>query len=119
MAIFVHFFTDIIKYILLCNSIGNLFKLAIKSLVYLFLCVVVRRKTIYEYHRVNFQKEDIKNWTVIHLTALPTCLDYKDCDSCLSSTDTNFDVSTLMKLLTYFFVHCVRLKTVKPCANIM
>ncbi|XP_075211813.1 plexin domain containing lethal (1) G0289 [Lycorma delicatula] len=45
----------------------------------------VKRKTIYEYHRVNFDKEDIKNWTVIYLHALPTCHDMKDCDSCISS----------------------------------
>ncbi|CAH0558199.1 unnamed protein product [Brassicogethes aeneus] len=44
----------------------------------------VRRKTIYEYHRVNFPKEDIKNWTVIYLKALPTCLESKDCETCLT-----------------------------------
>lgn len=45
----------------------------------------VRRKTIYEYHRVQFNKEEIKNWTVIYLNALPTCLDYKDCESCITA----------------------------------
>jgi len=45
----------------------------------------VRRKTIYEYHRVNFKKEDIKNWTVIYLNALPTCMEKKDCHSCVTS----------------------------------
>ena len=53
---------------------------------------VVRRKTIYEYHRVNFERQDIKNWTVIVLNALPTCVDNKDCESCLSAT-TGFRVS--------------------------
>ncbi|KAJ4426310.1 hypothetical protein ANN_27124, partial [Periplaneta americana] len=48
----------------------------------------VRRKTIYEYHRVNFNRHDIKNWTVIVLHALPTCVDLKDCDSCLSMSTT-------------------------------
>uniref|UniRef100_A0A1B6C4U2 PSI domain-containing protein n=1 Tax=Clastoptera arizonana TaxID=38151 RepID=A0A1B6C4U2_9HEMI len=43
----------------------------------------IRRKTIYEYHRVNFRKEEIKNWTVIYLKALPTCLSEKSCKSCL------------------------------------
>ncbi|KAK6621831.1 hypothetical protein RUM44_001638 [Polyplax serrata] len=47
----------------------------------------VRRKTIYEYHRVNFQKQDIKNWTVIVLNALDTCLDLKDCHSCLTELE--------------------------------
>ncbi|BET00131.1 PSI [Nesidiocoris tenuis] len=50
----------------------------------------VRRKTIYEYHRVNFPKDDIKNWTVIQMTALPTCLDYKTCESCVNH-ETGFD----------------------------
>ncbi|KAJ9580217.1 hypothetical protein L9F63_004117, partial [Diploptera punctata] len=46
----------------------------------------VRRKTIYEYHRVNFERQDITNWTVIILNALQTCVDFKDCDGCLSAT---------------------------------
>lgn len=46
---------------------------------------LLRRKTIYEYHRVNFRKEDIKNNTVIYLKALPTCLDYTDCESCTNT----------------------------------
>lgn len=45
----------------------------------------VRRKTIYEYHRVTFKKEEVKNWTTIHLTALPTCLDMHNCSSCVSA----------------------------------
>ncbi|KAF6198578.1 hypothetical protein GE061_008326 [Apolygus lucorum] len=50
----------------------------------------VRRKTIYEYHRVNFNKEDIKDWTVINLTPLETCLSYSTCETCLNH-DTSFD----------------------------
>ncbi|XP_056642891.1 plexin domain-containing protein 2 [Diorhabda sublineata] len=45
---------------------------------------LVRRKTIYEYDRVNFNKTYIKDWTSIVLKALPTCLDAQDCNSCLS-----------------------------------
>lgn len=45
---------------------------------------LVRRKTIYEYDRVNFNKTYIKDWTTIVLKALPTCLDAQDCNSCLS-----------------------------------
>lgn len=48
--------------------------------------LVVRRKTIYEYHRLQFTKEDIKNWTVIYLYALPTCVELKDCKSCLAQS---------------------------------
>lgn len=44
----------------------------------------VRRKTIYEYHRVAFERGSIQNGTVIWLTALDTCLDFKDCHSCVS-----------------------------------
>ncbi|KAF2894535.1 hypothetical protein ILUMI_11637, partial [Ignelater luminosus] len=50
----------------------------------------VRRKTIYEYHRVHFNKEDIKNSTVIYLKSLPTCLDSKDCNTCLTAVISNF-----------------------------
>ncbi|XP_076162249.1 plexin domain containing lethal (1) G0289 [Ptiloglossa arizonensis] len=44
----------------------------------------VRRKTIYEYHRVNFNRQDIKNWTVIYLNAIPTCLEMDNCRDCLT-----------------------------------
>ncbi|XP_076253923.1 plexin domain containing lethal (1) G0289 [Rhynchophorus ferrugineus] len=47
----------------------------------------VRRKTIYEYHRVAFKKEEIRNWTAIFLKALPNCLDYRDCKSCVMAED--------------------------------
>lgn len=50
----------------------------------------VRRKTIYEYHRVTFNDDEVTNGTVIILTALPTCLDKKNCTSCIKK-DTNFD----------------------------
>ncbi|XP_029157552.1 plexin domain-containing protein 2 isoform X2 [Nylanderia fulva] len=44
----------------------------------------VRRKTIYEYHRVNFNRQDIVNCTVIYLKALPTCLNFDNCRDCLT-----------------------------------
>lgn len=56
-------------------------------------CLVARRKTIYEYHRVNFNSQDIRNNTVITLTALPTCLQLHDCDSCISTKTHTFTVS--------------------------
>ncbi|GAB0100567.1 Plexin domain-containing protein [Sergentomyia squamirostris] len=43
-----------------------------------------RRKTIYEYHRVTFESNDIKNGTVVFLSAQPTCLSLIDCVSCLT-----------------------------------
>ncbi|CAH1183532.1 unnamed protein product [Phaedon cochleariae] len=45
---------------------------------------LVRRKTIYEYDRVHFNKTYIKDWTTIYLSALPTCLDAHDCETCLT-----------------------------------
>ncbi|XP_025152910.1 plexin domain-containing protein 2 isoform X1 [Harpegnathos saltator] len=50
----------------------------------------VRRKTIYEYHRVNFNRQDIMNCTVIYLKALPTCLDIDNCWDCLTKVS-DFD----------------------------
>ncbi|KAH8325341.1 hypothetical protein KR067_000922 [Drosophila pandora] len=47
-----------------------------------------RRKTIYEYHRVSFQHQEISNATIVRLTALPTCLGYNDCQSCINHNTT-------------------------------
>ncbi|CAB3226399.1 unnamed protein product [Arctia plantaginis] len=44
----------------------------------------VRRKTIYEYHRVSFKDHLITNNTLLKIIALPTCLQYDTCDSCLN-----------------------------------
>lgn len=51
----------------------------------------VRRKTIYEYDRVHFDKQDIRNWTAIYLKALPTCLDSKSCTDCMTNKLDNFN----------------------------
>lgn len=59
-------------------------------------CIVVRRKTIYEYHRVTFHEDEVTNGTIIVLTALPTCLDKKNCSSCIKK-DTNFQVTLYLK----------------------
>lgn len=50
----------------------------------------VRRKTIYEYHRVSFRNHRIANSTILKLVALPTCLQYNTCESCLNH-DTGFN----------------------------
>ncbi|XP_023174706.2 plexin domain-containing protein 2 isoform X3 [Drosophila hydei] len=47
-----------------------------------------RRKTIYEYHRVTFGQQEITNGTIVVLTALPTCLGYSDCQSCINHNTT-------------------------------
>jgi len=56
----------------------------LKNSIRWFRFAVVRRKTIYEYHRVNFNRQDIMNCTVIYLKALPTCLNFDNCQDCLT-----------------------------------
>ncbi|XP_017066979.1 plexin domain-containing protein 2 isoform X2 [Drosophila eugracilis] len=50
--------------------------------------VIVHRKTIYEYHRVTFQHSEISNFTMIKMTAQPTCLGFNDCNSCINHNTT-------------------------------
>ncbi|XP_061877605.1 plexin domain-containing protein 2 isoform X2 [Entelurus aequoreus] len=45
----------------------------------------VRRRTIYEYHRVELTKTRITNATAVEMTPLPTCLQFNTCDACISS----------------------------------
>lgn len=54
---------------------------------------VARRKTIYEYHRVNFNGIDITNNTVIELTPNPTCNAITDCVTCTTKLVGSFNVS--------------------------
>ena len=49
-----------------------------------FICLVVRRKTIYEYHRVNLKNENISSHTAIVFKALFTCNTQKTCSECLA-----------------------------------
>jgi len=51
----------------------------------------VRRKTIYEYHRVDMKDKDIKSFTAIILRALPRCNMMKNCKECLAMSDTRED----------------------------
>lgn len=49
-----------------------------------------RRKTIYEYHRLNMKNQEIKNKTAIVFEALQTCNTNMNCETCLAdhqSTD--------------------------------
>lgn len=45
----------------------------------------IRRKTIYEYHKIDLLKKDITNNSAIYFTALPTCLDHHTCQECVDS----------------------------------
>ncbi|XP_069607782.1 plexin domain-containing protein 1 isoform X1 [Ranitomeya imitator] len=44
-----------------------------------------RRRSIYEYHRVQVDLDRIKSQTVVEFTPLPTCLQHTTCDQCLTS----------------------------------
>uniref|UniRef100_A0A182NQ96 PSI domain-containing protein n=1 Tax=Anopheles dirus TaxID=7168 RepID=A0A182NQ96_9DIPT len=50
-----------------------------------------KQKTIYEYHRVNFGQTQVQNDTIITLTALPTCFSFKDCESCITHAEADFE----------------------------
>ncbi|XP_061151465.1 plexin domain-containing protein 2-like isoform X2 [Syngnathus typhle] len=45
----------------------------------------VRRRTIYEYHKVDILKSKISNATTIELLPLPTCLEFSSCAPCVTS----------------------------------
>ncbi|RXM31872.1 Plexin domain-containing protein 1 [Acipenser ruthenus] len=44
-----------------------------------------RRRTIYEYHRVEVDTDSITNMSAFVFTPLPTCLQHESCESCLSA----------------------------------
>ena len=43
----------------------------------------MRRKTIYEYHRINKMKDEIDNGTAIWFKAQPTCNVKRTCEECV------------------------------------
>ncbi|XP_036254800.1 plexin domain-containing protein 1 [Molothrus aeneus] len=44
-----------------------------------------RRRTIYEYHRVELDTSRISSLSAVEFTPLPTCLQHQSCETCLSS----------------------------------
>lgn len=46
----------------------------------------VRRKTIYEYHKVDKKTDDIVGNSTIYFTALPTCVSLSSCESCVTNS---------------------------------
>ncbi|KAK7802375.1 hypothetical protein U0070_023492 [Myodes glareolus] len=44
-----------------------------------------RRRTIFEYHRVELDSSRITNTSAVEFTPLPTCLQHRSCDACMSS----------------------------------
>ncbi|CAG6022058.1 unnamed protein product, partial [Menidia menidia] len=59
--------------------------------------VDVRRRTIYEYHRVELIKTRITNSTAFEILPLPTCLQFSSCGACVSS-QINFNCSWCHRL---------------------
>ncbi|XP_055970568.1 plexin domain-containing protein 2 [Sorex fumeus] len=57
----------------------------------------VRRRTIYEYHRVELQMSKITNISAVEMTPLPTCLQFNSCGPCISS-QIGFNCSWCSKL---------------------
>jgi len=45
----------------------------------------VRRKTIYEYHKVDKKTDDVSSNSAIYFTALPTCVGFNSCESCVGN----------------------------------
>ncbi|KAL2097654.1 hypothetical protein ACEWY4_006861 [Coilia grayii] len=45
----------------------------------------VRRRTIYEYHRVELLKSKITNNSAVEMLPLPTCLQYTSCEPCVTA----------------------------------
>ena len=63
----------------------------------------MRRKTIYEYHRINKMKDEIDNGTAIWFKAQPTCNVKRTCEECVQlkviSPSNNFQYSISNKLI--------------------
>ncbi|KAL1006835.1 hypothetical protein UPYG_G00077790 [Umbra pygmaea] len=57
----------------------------------------VRRRTIYEYHRVDLMKTKITNSTAVEMIPLPTCLQVTSCSTCIAS-QINFNCSWCHRL---------------------
>ncbi|XP_054988529.1 plexin domain-containing protein 1 isoform X2 [Sorex araneus] len=51
-----------------------------------------RRRTIFEYHRVELDPSKVTSISAVEFTPLPTCLQHRSCDACLSS-DLTFNCS--------------------------
>jgi hypothetical protein len=66
----------------------------------------VRRKTIYEYHRVNMKNKHIANLTAIYLKALPRCNQKLSCGECLGLTVQEDDHDVEVILIMFSLAEC-------------
>ncbi|XP_059526829.1 plexin domain-containing protein 1 isoform X1 [Myotis daubentonii] len=51
-----------------------------------------RRRAIFEYHRVELDPSKVTSTSAVEFTPLPTCLEHRSCDACMSS-DLTFNCS--------------------------
>ncbi|CAL1533805.1 unnamed protein product [Lymnaea stagnalis] len=51
----------------------------------------IKRRTIYEYHKVSVKVDTVKSGTVIVFKPLPTCNRLSDCNTCIKHVDVAFD----------------------------
>ena len=63
----------------------------------------MRRKTIYEYHRINKMKDEIDNGTAIWFKAQPTCNVKRTCEECvqLKVIDSSNNVQYVVSIILY------------------
>uniref|UniRef100_A0A4W3HCU9 Plexin domain containing 2b n=1 Tax=Callorhinchus milii TaxID=7868 RepID=A0A4W3HCU9_CALMI len=57
----------------------------------------VRRRTIYEYHRVELSMSKVTNMSAFEMFPLPTCLQYRSCATCIN-TEITFNCTWCNKL---------------------
>uniref|UniRef100_A0A673ADF1 Si:ch211-106h4.6 n=1 Tax=Sphaeramia orbicularis TaxID=375764 RepID=A0A673ADF1_9TELE len=60
----------------------------------------VRRRTIYEYHKVDILKSKISNSSAVEMLPLPTCLQFSSCGPCVTS-QIGFNCSWCSRLQRY------------------
>lgn len=60
---------------------------------------IVRHETIYQYFKKMSREDDISNYTVIILTAWPTCLERKNCTSCIKEDNSSQVMYTNLLLI--------------------
>ncbi|KAK6165908.1 hypothetical protein SNE40_022722 [Patella caerulea] len=58
----------------------------------------IRRRTIYEYHRVAFTTDKVRSGTVIILSPLPTCNTISDCGECIIHQNVKFQCNWCQKV---------------------
>ena len=87
--------------------------------VFFFLLPVVRRKTIYEYHRVSMKNQEIANQTAIYLQALPRCNMKTSCEECIALNVTEEEDRVVPVSLRFLFFRQINLVVAVPYFEIL